>query len=68
MTGSVAKALTRFWHPPPVKIQNQSYPHAKPNYGAKMQHATAKDTSPPLKKLGKKFIQEVYRVFLFLAH
>jgi hypothetical protein len=67
MPGYVTKALTYFWHPPPVKIQDQPYPHAKPNYGAKTQHAMAEDTSPPLNKAGKKFIQRVCRVFLFLA-
>jgi hypothetical protein len=35
MHGYVTKALTCFWHPPPIKIQDQPYPHAKPNYGAK---------------------------------
>ncbi len=69
MPGYVTKALTRFRHPPPVKSQDQPYPHAKPNYGAKMQHATAEDTTPPsLNKIGKKIIQEVCGVFLFLAH
>jgi hypothetical protein len=63
----VTKALTCFWHPPPVKIQDQPYPHAKPNYGAKTQHATAEDTSAPLDKAGKKFIQEVCGGLLFLA-
>jgi hypothetical protein len=67
MPGYITKALTRFWHLPPIKIQDQPYPHAKPNYGAKMQHATAEDTFPPLNKVGKKFIQEVCGVFLFLA-
>jgi hypothetical protein len=67
MPGYVTKALTRFWHPPPAKSQDQSYPHAKPSYGAKTQHATAEDTTPPLNKAGKKFIQEVCGVFLFLA-
>jgi hypothetical protein len=67
MPGYVTKALTRFQHPPPVKSQDQPYPHAKPNYGAKTQHATAEDTTPPLDKARKKFIQEVCRVFLFLA-
>ncbi len=65
--GYVTKALTHFQHPPPVKSQDQPYPHAKPNYGAKTQHATAEDTTPPLHKVGKKFIQEVCGVFLFLA-
>jgi hypothetical protein len=32
-----------------------------------MQHATAPDVSIPLNKLGKKFIQEVAGVFLFLV-
>jgi len=61
----VTKALTRFQHPPPVKSQDQPYPHAKPNYGAKTQHAMAEDTTPPLNKAGKKFIQEVCRLFPF---
>jgi hypothetical protein len=67
MPGYVTKALTRFQHPPLVKSQDQPYPYAKPNYGAKTQHAMAEDTTPPLNKAGKKFIQEVYGVFLFLA-
>jgi hypothetical protein len=58
MPGYVTKALTRFHHPPPVKSQDQPYQHAKPNYGAKTQHATAEDTHTPLDKVGKKFIQE----------
>ncbi len=68
MPGYVTKALTRFQHPPPIKSQDQPYLHTKPNYGAKTQHATAEDTTPPLNKAGIKFIQEVCGVFLFLAH
>ncbi len=67
MPGYVTKALTRFQHLPPVKSQDQPYLHAKPNYGAKTQHATAEDTTPLLDKAGQKFIQEVCGVFLFLA-
>ncbi len=67
MPGYVTKALTHFQHPLPVKSQDQPYPHAKPNHGAKTQHAMAEDTHPPLDKVGKKFIQEVCGVFLFLA-
>ena len=67
MPGYVAKALARFQHPPPTKPQHQPYPHVKPNYGAKTQYAKEADTSPPLDKAGKKFIQEVCGVFLFLA-
>ncbi len=67
MPGYVCKALTRFQHPPPTKQQYQPYPHVKPNYGAHMQYAQGEDVSPALDKAGKKFSQEVCRVFLFLA-
>ncbi len=36
-------------------------------YGEKIQLANPLDTSPPLDKSGKKFIQEVMGVFLYLA-
>ncbi len=67
MPGYVRKALTRFQHPPPTKKQDQPYPHVKPNYGAHTQYAQGEDVSPALDKAGKKFIQEVCGVFLFLA-
>ena len=67
MPNYVSKALTRFQHPPPNKPQDQPYPHVKPNYGAKKQYARPDDQSPPLNKAGKKFVQEVCGVFLFLA-
>ncbi len=50
-----------------MKVQDQPYPHIKPNYGAREQFAKPEDTSPPLDKAGKKIIQEVCGVFLFLA-
>jgi hypothetical protein len=67
MPGYLPKALTRFKHPIPSKPQDQPYPHIKPNYGAKTQHTAAEDTSPPLDKGGKQFIQEVCGTFLFYA-
>jgi hypothetical protein len=67
MPGYVQKALTRFEHPPPKKRQDQPYPHVKPNYGAKLQYSQEDDDSPALNKTGKKIIQEVCGVFLFLA-
>jgi hypothetical protein len=67
MPGYLPKALTRFKHPIPTKPQDQPYPHVKPNYGAKTQHTAAEDTSPPLDKEGKRFIQEVCGTFLFYA-
>jgi hypothetical protein len=68
MPGYLPKALTRFKHPIPTNPQDQPYPHIKPNYGAKTQHTAAEDTSPPLDKEGKRFIQEVCGTFLFYAH
>ena len=67
MPGYLPKALTRFKHPIPTKPQDQPYPHVKPNYGAKMHHTAMEDTSPPLDKEGKRFIQEVCGTFLFYA-
>ena len=63
----LTKALLRFKHPTPTTPQDQPYPHVKPNYGSKTQHTAAEDTSPPLDKAGKLFIQEVCGTFLFLA-
>ena len=56
MPGYLPKALIWFKHPIPSKPQDQPYPHIKPNYGAKTQHTAAEDTSPPLDKVGKKYI------------
>jgi hypothetical protein len=60
-------ALKRFQHPPLVVPQDQPHPHVKKQYVAKVQHAKPPDDSPPLDKAGKKFIQEVTGVFLYLA-
>jgi hypothetical protein len=64
MPNYVNKALAQFQHTPPQKGQDQPYLHAKPMYGAKKQYLQAEDNSPALNKTGKKFIQEVCRVFL----
>ena len=42
----VPKALKRFGHEPHPKLQNQPYPHATPNYGAKVKYANAVDNPP----------------------
>ena len=48
MPNYLAKALQCFQHPPPpMKVQDQPYPHVKPNYGAREQFAKPEDTSPP---------------------
>ncbi len=68
MPNYVNKALAQFQHAPSQKWQDEPYPHVKALYGAKKQHAQVEGNSPDLDKAGKKFIQEVCRVFLCLAH
>ncbi len=63
----VTNALKCFHHPPPPERQDQPHLHIAKSYGAKEQHANPIDDSPPLNKAGKKFIQEVTGVFLFLT-
>jgi hypothetical protein len=63
----IENGLKRFQHPPPIVKQNQLHPHVHKTYRAKMQYAKELDDSVPLDKMGKKFIQEVTGVFLFLA-
>jgi hypothetical protein len=50
-----------------MKPQNQPHPSIKKTYGTKAQYAKPPDKAPQLDKVGKKFIQEVTGVFLFLA-
>jgi hypothetical protein len=68
MPSYIEKALKQFQHcPPPIVPQDQLHQHVKKTYGAKVQHAIPPNTSPPLDKAGKKFIQEVTGVFLYLV-
>jgi hypothetical protein len=48
-------------------ISNKPHPNVKKKYGVKEQFAKPIDKTPLLDKSGKKFIQEVNGVFLFLA-
>ena len=63
----VEKALKRFQHSPQIVPQDQLHQHVKKMYGAKVYHVNPLNTFPPLNKAGKKFIQEVTWVFLYLA-
>jgi hypothetical protein len=65
MPNYVNKALAQFQHTPPQKQQDQ--PYVKPTYGAKKQYSQVEDNFPALNKAGKRFIQEVCGVFLYLA-
>jgi hypothetical protein len=67
MPSYLEKAFKCFQHPPPIVPQDQPHQHINKTYGAKVQQTNPLDTSPPLNKAGKKFIQEVMGVFLYLA-
>ncbi len=60
-------ALLRFKHQTTKSKHNSLYPHAKPQNGAKMQHATNKFTSPPLTGKEAKYVQEVAGTLLYYA-
>jgi hypothetical protein len=67
MPNYLAKALQRFQHPPPVKVQNQPYPHVKPNYGAREQFAKPEDTPPPSTKLARNLFRR-FVAYSFSLH
>ena len=65
MPNYVANALQSFHHWSTTKLEHHPYTHVKPTYGARMtQYAKVEDV---FDKAGKKFIQEVCGVFLYLA-
>jgi hypothetical protein len=67
MPGYLQKALTRFNHETPDKIQNSPHPHVIPQYRAKTQYAKDKDIFPPLSKEETKYIQAVAGTLLYYA-
>ena len=65
MPGYVSKALLRFEHTKPDKIQNSPHPHNIPTYGAKVQYAEQQDESPLLDKADTKYVQQVAGTLLY---
>ena len=65
MPGYIAKALARFGHENPTKPQHQPHQHTIPTYGTTVQCAKPTDTSNPLSKEDKKFIQQVIGTLLY---
>jgi hypothetical protein len=61
------QSLCPFLAPAPTKATGSTIPPFKPTYGAKTQYLQKVDDSPALDMAGKKLIQEVCRVFLYLA-
>jgi hypothetical protein len=67
MPGYLKKALIRFKHKTPDKIQNSLHPHMIPQYGAKTQYAKDDNLSPLLLKEETKYIQAVAGTLLYYA-
>jgi hypothetical protein len=67
MPGYLQKAIIRFKHEKPDKIQNSQHPHMIPQYRARKQYAKDKDMSPPLSKEETKYVQAVAGTLLYYA-
>jgi hypothetical protein len=67
MPGYIERALLRFKHEAPARPELSPHAWTKPVYGAKVQYATAPDTSEPLDAADTKRLQEVLGTFLFYA-
>ncbi len=61
------KAMTRFKHETPNKIQNSLHQHTAIQYGSKKQFVADKEASPPLNKEETKYIQGVAGTLLYYA-
>jgi hypothetical protein len=67
MPGYFPKAMTRFKHETPNKIQNSPHRHAEIQYGAKNQFVAEEEVSPLLNKEETKYIQAVAGTLLYYA-
>jgi hypothetical protein len=65
MPGYLDKAMTRFNHKPPLKIQNSPHRHINITYGARMQLVDEPVESPPLSNDDTKYIQAVLGTLLY---
>ena len=63
----VTEAPTQFKHKSRGK-KHAPYPSVSIMYGLKKKNATQASTAPLLDKKGKRFIQQMCRLFLFLGH
>jgi hypothetical protein len=67
MPGYITKALQRFAHERPRRLQNSPHPHVAPTYGAKAQYVALEEPSEPLDKTGQKYIQAVVGTLLYYS-
>ncbi len=65
MPGYITKALTRFGHERPQRLQNLPHHHVAPTYGAK---AALEMLSIPLDKEGQKYIKSIISILLYYSH
>ena len=67
MPGYISKALQRFAHEQPRRVQNSPHPHVPPTFGAKVQYVETDKPSVPLDKEGQKYVQAVTGTLLYYA-
>jgi hypothetical protein len=67
MPGYIGKALQRFAHEWPRRLQNSPHPHVATTYGAKAQYVESEEPSAPLDKMGQKYIQAVTGTLLYYS-
>jgi hypothetical protein len=67
MPGYISKALQRFGHERPRRLQNSPHPHIAPTYGAKAQYVEPEVISAPVDKEGQKYIQAVTGTLLYYS-
>ena len=67
MPGYISKALQRFGHKRPCRLQNSPHPHVAPTYGVKAQYVETETPSIPLDKEGQKFVQAVTGTLLYYS-
>ena len=67
MPGYISKALQRFGHEQPRRLQNSPYPHVPTIYGAKIQYSEQEEPSTPLDKEGTKYVQAVTGTLLYYS-
>jgi hypothetical protein len=67
MPGYIEKALQRFGHEHPRRLQFSPHPHVAPTYGAKTQFVEPEVQSAPLNKEGQKYVQAVVGTLLYYS-
>ena len=65
--GYIAKALLKYGHPIPNRLQLSLHKHREVIYGAKDQLAPEDDTTPPLDIQGTKRVQGIVGALLYYA-